>query len=116
MTVNFFLPGATDAAQAEGMYQALAESSGYPLLNPDTRLYCLTFRNDGEAFQATVGQMIPGRDWRHAGIVLAIIESTKLVYVHTASRNAYVDGPVLAGHPDDCRGRQWFADFAPPNI
>jgi len=116
MTVNFFVPHATSPMHAEDMYQAFAKLGDYPPLDLNRRVYSLTFRNDGEEFQATVGKMIPGRDWRHAGIVLAIIESRNLVYVHTESRNAYCAGPVLAGRPEDCHNRQWFSDFAPPKI
>jgi len=117
MTVNFFVPRTNDAAHAEDMYQDLATGRiiSYPLLNPEQRLYCLTFRHDGKEFQATVGKTIPG--WpEQVGIVLAIIESTSLVYVRTAREKETIVHTIFAGHPQNCCNRQWFADFSPPDI
>jgi len=116
MTVNFFVPRTSDAAHAERLYQDLATGPiiSYPLLNPNARVYCLTFHHDGKEFQATVGKTIPG--WPEpVGIVLAIIESTSLVYVRTAPEGENIVHTIFAGHPQDCRNRQWFADFSAPN-
>lgn len=112
--VKFFVPAAESAEQAERVYEDLLKASSlYRLLHPKARLYSLTFQHNGHRFRATVGQAIPG--WSdHVGVVLAIIETQQLVYVHTQRGVALQEGPILAGHPSDCRDRQWFEDFPLP--
>jgi hypothetical protein len=112
--IKFFVPAARDAEEAETQYQYfMRQPSLYPPLRPGARVYALTFQHNGKPYRAQVGEPIPG--WPdQVGIVLAIIESRQLVYVHTQIGVLRRTGPILAGHPDDCRDRLWFEDFPPP--
>lgn len=113
MGVKFFLPDAADAEMAERQYALfIQDASAYGHLRPEARVYSLVFHHNGEPYQATVGEPIAG--WRDpVGRVLAIVESRQLVYVHTERGVVRGNGPILAGHPNDCRDRQWFEDFPP---
>jgi hypothetical protein len=53
------MPGAS-AEQAEHVYAALAELCGVPVPPPGERIQQITFRHDGEDWQATVGRTLRG--------------------------------------------------------
>jgi hypothetical protein len=57
----FFLPRATDAEQAERLYDALAEFAGCEPAPADRRVHSIAFTSDGAHWVAEVGQELSGR-------------------------------------------------------
>src|SRR5262245_52214179 len=78
--VAFFIPGHTPE-QAEKFYSDLPKPT-YSPVHPSARLYSIHFRQDGHDCTATVGEDLTG--WPdHHGVVMAIIETERLIFVHT---------------------------------
>lgn len=57
----FFIPRASDDAQAERLYEALAEFAGCEPAPPGRRVRSITFRQDGARWVASVGEELSGR-------------------------------------------------------
>ena len=55
----FFVPG-VHPADLEKAYAELARFAGRSVLEPDERIYSVTFRHDGEEWTATVGEQLRG--------------------------------------------------------
>jgi hypothetical protein len=93
--MNFFLPAAQDAAQAERVYEGIRKSvqSQIPYPLTDRRIYSIRHRHDGKLYEATVGEVFG----RVGEIVIAIIESTHLYYVCTENRGVARGEPYLVG-------------------
>ena len=106
--VAFFLPHADSAEQAERVYQTFVAGSTYPVANPRKRLQSITFRFHSKLLDAEVGREISGFPER-AGDVLAIVETTQLVCIHTVARGALSASPILVS-PDEVVHRLYFDD------
>jgi hypothetical protein len=59
--MEFFVPG-VPAEEAEQQYSLLAERSGVPVPPPGERIQSITFRRDGVAWTAAVGQRLAGSE------------------------------------------------------
>ncbi len=57
----FFLPRATDDAQAERLYEALADFAGCRPAPPGRRVASIAFVQDGARWVAAVGEALHGR-------------------------------------------------------
>ena len=57
----FFLPRASDAEQAERLYDALAEFAGCEPAPVDRRVHSIAFAHDGARWVAEVGEELSGR-------------------------------------------------------
>ena len=57
----FFLPRASDAEQAERLYDALAEFAGCEPAPADRRVHAIAFAHDGARWKAEVGEELTGR-------------------------------------------------------
>jgi len=57
----FFLPRASDAEQAERLYDALAEFAGCEPAPADRRVHAIAFPHDGARWVAEVGEELTGR-------------------------------------------------------
>ncbi len=55
----FFIPGIEPAKQ-EGAYADLARLAHRSVLDPEERIYSITFHHDGEEWTATVGEKLHG--------------------------------------------------------
>ncbi len=58
--VAFFVPRASDAEQAERLYEALAEFAGCEPAPPHERVRSITFTEDGARWVAAVGEELRG--------------------------------------------------------
>ena len=58
--VAFFVPRASDAEQAERLYDAFAEFAGCEPAAPAERVRSITFAHDGAQWVATVGEELRG--------------------------------------------------------
>ena len=58
--VAFFVPRASDADQAERLYDAFAEFAGCEPAPPGRRVRSITFSQDGAQWVATVGEELRG--------------------------------------------------------
>jgi hypothetical protein len=107
---NFLVPFADSLEQSEQVYQKLVQNSGpYPLLASHSRLYEIQFRHKNKHLVATVGKEIS--HWpEDDGEVLAIIETTNFVLIHTVVRGGYSSTPILVSTDEAC-GRVYFDDY-----
>jgi hypothetical protein len=95
---------------AEQAYQGFIKGSEstYPIVDTG-RLYRISFRHRKWHCKAEVGSEIV--NWPEtAGIVLAIIETTNLVFLHTVGRGGLVGGPILVS-PNEVGERVYFDDY-----
>ncbi len=104
--VAFFIPGHTPE-QAERLYSDLPKST-YSPAHPSARLYSIHFRQDGYDCTATVGEEISGWPDQH-GVVMAIIETERLIFVHTL--RSLNSGDVIHVDPIKTTDRKYFDDY-----
>jgi hypothetical protein len=106
---RFFLPAATTPEMAEDNYQAFVKAAGlYPALTG--RLFSITFMHDRRSVIAEVGKDM---GWHEpSGTVLAVIETSGLLYVFTKYRGGVTGRPIMVG-PEEVRSRTYFDDFPP---
>jgi hypothetical protein len=95
----FFLPSASDAEQAEQVYQQIRKAIGGLT---ERRIYSLQFRDKGRVSVATVGNTYDGKT------VIAIFESQGLYYVCTPDRGVMSSMPYMVG-TDEVLGVEDFA-------
>src|SRR5262245_41823977 len=101
--VAFFIPGHT-REQAEKLYSDLPKPT-YSPVHPSARLYSIHFRQDGYDCTATVGAEISG--WLDQyGVVMAIIETKRLIFVHTL--RSLTQGDVIHVDPSFATDREYF--------
>ena len=96
----FFVPHASDAAQAERVYESIR---AFNLLQApqwtvtDRRIYQLDYTHNGRDYMSRVGTIETGM----SEPVLAILEAThgaeRLFYVCTPNRGVVRGGPILVG-------------------
>ena len=107
--VAFFIPGHT-REQAERLYSDLPKTT-YSPAHPTARLYSIHFRQDGIDCTATVGEeMWPNQH----GVVMAIIETERLIFVHTL--RSLTRGDVIHVDPIKTTDRKYFDDYPLPEI
>jgi hypothetical protein len=58
--VSFFVPKASDNADAERLYAAMAELCGVPVPGPAERMQSITYEHNGEEWIAEVGKKLEG--------------------------------------------------------
>lgn len=104
---NFFVPFTDTFEQAEEMYSMFRRQNPYEAL--PGRLFSVDFTDHGKISVAEVGKEIDGRHEKD-GLVLAIIEGTGLVTIHTVARGGLSGTPILVS-PDEVRHRLYFDDF-----
>jgi hypothetical protein len=104
---NFFVPFADSPEQAEREYAAF-QRPNYPPAHPTARLYKIRFRQDSYDCVATVGEEMTGWPDQH-GPVLAIIESTKLIFIHR-QRSRLTGAIVMVGF-NNVTAREYFDDY-----
>lgn len=110
---NFFMPFATTPEMAEEAYVAFAKNSEPHGPQDTSRLFRIDFPYHKKPCVAEIGKEIKG--WPgHDGEVLAIIESTTLILIHTVKRGALQGGPILVS-PKEASGRVYFDDFPVPS-
>jgi hypothetical protein len=107
--VAFFIPGHT-REQAEKLYSDLPKPT-YSPAHPSARLYSIHFLQDRSDCTATVGAEISGRPDQH-GVVMAIIETERLIFVHTF--RSLTQGDVIHVDPTKTTDRKYFADYPLP--
>jgi hypothetical protein len=92
--VNFFVPHAASAEQAERVWQSAREFQTE--WSPTSRrVFSVRYMHDGRERTATVGE----RHWGVGEVVLVILESARCWLVCTENRGVFRDGPVLIGKP-----------------
>src|SRR5262245_29906299 len=105
----FFIPGHT-REQAEKLYSDLPKPT-YSPAHPTARLYSIRFRQDGQDCTATVGKEISGWPDQH-GVVMAIVETERLIFVHTL--RSLTQGDVIHVDRTKTTDRKYFADYPLP--
>jgi hypothetical protein len=103
---KFFVPNTGSPGDAEEAYASMRK---YNYIGEDKpgRLVRIVFHAGENVFIAEVGREL--RDFPEpAGEVLAIIETTNVVTIHTATRTAR---PIPI-HPRKVRSRQYFDDYS----
>ena len=110
---KFFMPLAHSVSQGEEAYEGFVNTSAaYPLANATSRVFRISFPYRKQICVAEVGKEIT--NWHaHAGTVLAIIETTQLIFVHTHAKGGQSVPPVLVS-PDEVLERTYFDDFPAP--
>lgn len=92
--MKFFLPYATDEAQAESVYAGIkkfaAEQTGWPIT--DRRIRSIEYRHEGKEYTAEVGEV----NNRNGETVIAILES-KTYLVCTPNRCVRRGEPMYVG-------------------
>ena len=102
---KFFVPNIGSSEDAEEAY-AFMRKHNYIGEEKSGRLARIVFHDAGRVFIAEVGREL--RDFPDpAGEVLAIIETTNVVTIHTATRNAR---PIPL-YPRKVGSRQYFDDY-----
>lgn len=106
---KFFIPFATSSEQSEDVYSGLRKQNQYQLVHSTARLFKISFRYHKQMLIAEVGKVIEG--WpEDAGPVLAVVEGTNLVTIHTQLRGGLSASPILVG-PEEITARTYFDDF-----
>lgn len=96
---------------AEQNYRAFAlqSSETYLLRHPNSRLFSVSFEKDRRMMYAQVGEDF--LDWPEpTGPVLAIVETTHMICIHTQRGVLRQDGPILVG-TDALGARVYFDDY-----
>lgn len=106
----FFVPFADSPEQAERAYagfQRQNSNNKYPLKSG--RLFKIDFQSHGQSVSAEVGRDLVLRH-EPTSVVLAIVESTRIVSIHTHLRGGLSATPILVS-PDEVTERVYFDDF-----
>jgi hypothetical protein len=110
---KFFVPFAHSPEQAEFAYRGfLANSGASPFSHPTARLFRVAFHDEGKLYFGEVGQDI--LNWRGAmqdDPVLAIVETTKILFLHTQRRGGLDASPILRSTATIVT-RVYFDDFS----
>jgi hypothetical protein len=93
--MKFFLPAAADEAQAERVYQALAEQ--YQAIVTNKRIYQLQWRHSRQDMSCTVDEKLPAYYKTGDEPVIVILDCGNLFKICTPSRGVLRGEPVLAG-------------------
>ena len=112
---TFFLPRATDDAQAERLYDALAEFAGCEPAPPGRRVRSVAFVSDGVRWVAAVGEQVSGirttRQLRRGELVERTEElsaSARVLAIYPgASFVVVTDAQPITGEPSE-----WANPFA----
>lgn len=107
---RFFVPLCETDEQAANLYASFVETASYPLTKPGSRLFRVSFKRGELTVVAEVGAPLLG--WEDPiGPVLAIIEATRMMYVHVLpSPRAATAFPILIS-PDQVLERVYFDDY-----
>jgi len=112
--MKFFVPAASTPEMADDVYLRFVKAGpSYPPAHPSARLFRISWRQmlDSRPVMcvAEVGKEIA--NWPEpTGLVLAIIETTQLVFVNTVDRRGRGGGPIYVG-PQDVTERVHFEDY-----
>ncbi len=108
---NFFVPFTKTPQEAESVYQEfLKSSSTYPLTYPNARLFRITFQHSDTSCVAEVGKELDNWPDEH-GRVLAIVETTDLITIHT--QRSVLRGDRILLSPSKASGLVYFDDYQP---
>lgn len=111
--LQFFVPHAEDAAQAERVWQstkAFMESEGGYTVN-DRRLYAVSYSHNGKKYKDVVGEVnvLVGEE------VLVILDAETLFLVCTANRGVLKGGPFMVGKDWDTHETEFDPSESQPN-
>lgn len=93
--MEFFVPAAQDNAQAERVYEAIAQFVAAPVTG--NRVWKLRWKHNGMNMQCEVGQALPAYYQTGLEPVLAIFDCGSLYKICTPNRGGVRGEPVLAG-------------------
>ena len=93
--MKFFVPAAADDAQAESVYQSIAQFNSAAV--GTARIHSLSWKHKGEEMSCTVGSSLPSYYGTGAEPVLAILDCGTVYKVCTPNRGGVRGEPVLAG-------------------
>jgi hypothetical protein len=110
---NFFIPHASGAEEIGQLWSIMSRQRGRDLVNPEARLFQIVFQDKigGPFVTAEVGRDLIGWRRERVGPVLAIIETTSLMLVHTQARSALKAAGPIHVSTDEVRARQYFDDY-----
>src|SRR5829696_3679808 len=90
----FFMPFTASTEEAELTYSAFLQEARHPLAHPGARLFRISFRYEDRLIVGEVGADLAG--WPEPlGPVVAIVETTLLLYVHTRPNGSRLSMPIL---------------------
>lgn len=93
--MEFFVPATQDNAQAEQVYEAIAQFVAAPVT--DDRIWKLRWKHNGIDMQCEVGQPLPAYYQTGTEPVLAIFDCGNIYKICTPNRGGIRGEPVLAG-------------------
>jgi hypothetical protein len=105
---NFFVPFADSPGQAERAYSGFRQQNQYPTVG-NSRIFKISYDYRGKLLTAEVGKDFSGFP-EPVGAVLAIVESSNLVTIHTQLRGGLSATPILVS-PNKITERVYFDDF-----
>jgi hypothetical protein len=106
---RFFVPDTSSPEEADQVYTAFLLEARHPVARSDARLFRITFRYEDSLIVAEVGADLAS--WpQPLGPVVAIIETTALLYIHTRPSRGPLAMPILVS-PLNVTERVYFADY-----
>ena len=93
--MKFFVPAATDDAQAEQVYRSIAQFNNCPIRND--RIWKLRWMHNGTEYECEVGKPLPAYFRTRDEPVLVILEQSNCFMICTQSRGGVSGQPILAG-------------------
>jgi hypothetical protein len=109
---SFFIPLADSPEQAKRVYEVFLKQN--PYAPKAGRLYKVSFRDHGKIITAQVGDEELVLPPERCGLVLAIVETERLVTIHTQLRGALSASPILVS-PGKLTERVYFDDYPEGN-
>jgi hypothetical protein len=94
--MQFFIPHASDNAEAESVLKSVAQFVGAAVPTPEARIYRLSFSHNGRDFVAEVGKPIPAYYQEGNQLVVAIF-SGEPFKICLPSRGVLRGDPILVG-------------------
>jgi len=96
--MKFFVPGARDQAEADGIWQAVAQYNRTPHETPfNARVQAVAFSLNGTQYTVAVGEPAPDYFGAKAGTIVAILDNGSGFLICATHRGAVNGSPVLVG-------------------
>jgi hypothetical protein len=110
--MNFFMPDAKDAQEAEQLYDAVTESVAGPARRSilPYRIFRLSYRHDRSLYHAEVGKPELREGKRQREPVIAILEANDMYMICKPTRGVW-NTPILVGKP--ALSVEYFEDYEP---
>ena len=110
MVPRFFVPACRSENEAAEAYATFVDEARHPIANQGARLFRISFQRGDQTVLAQVGEKLQG--WPEAiGPVLAIIETTRVMYLHLLTEADPRAAMPLLVSPEQVIERIYFDDY-----